>query len=324
MLRNSSPHNCVCICVLSALLLIGMIGATGLNAQVATATILGTVTDSSGAAVAGAMITVKNTDTGVTNTTVTDSQGRYTVPALIIGTYEVDVEAAGFKKSLHGGISLTVGSEVVVDAALEVGTIQQTVTVESAMCLHVETTSSTVSTLVEQKQLTDLPLNGRNYQSLVALAPGVLPVAAGQGGNQAKYAIGGSRLAVQEYLLDGSDTINFWGNATGSGALGTALGIDSLAEFNLLMNNYSAQYGGAGAVMNATTKSGTNSFHGTAYEFIRNSAIEASNNYLPSAFPLTPTALDRNQFGISTGGARQERQGFLFRELRRFPAAYIQ
>ena len=315
MLKNWCVQRRFYVCALSVLLLIGVIGVAGLNAQTAgTATVQGTVTDASGAAVAGAMVTVKNTDTGVTNMTVTDNQGRYTVPELIIGNYEVDVEATGFKKNVHGGIVLSVGAVTVVDAPLEVGTVSQTVTVESDVS-HVETTSAAISSLVEQKQLVDLPLNGRDIVNLVALEPGVVPTAATGGsfyGNQSNNAIGGYRPSGTAYLLDDTYTLGWWGHAPGNGSTGTTLGIDSIAEFQTLTNTYSAQFGGAGAAVNQSSKSGTNSFHGTAYEFIRNTAVEAENLYTPTATPLPAPVLYRNQFGASIGGPIKKNKMFFF------------
>ena len=280
------------------------------HAQALKATILGVVTDSSGAAVAGANISVKNTGTGIVRTARTDDQGRYNVPDLEIGAYEVDVEKSGFREVAHGGIDLTVGSQVVVDAVLQVGASEQTVTVEGQVS-QVDTTSSALGSLVEGTQLRELPLNGRNYTQLLTLAPGVqTSVYAGgaTSGRGAQYSVSGSRTFGQAFLLDNTDIADFFGHGVGAGSTGTSLGIDAIAEFQVLTGTYSAQYGGSGAVLNAVSKSGTNSFHGSAFEFLRNSAIQTRNYFDP---PSTPP-FRRNQFGGSVGGPIKRDKAFFF------------
>ncbi len=284
-----------------------------LNAQ-ATATIVGTVTDSSGAAIANATVQVKNSGTGVTQNAITDAQGRYRAPDLIIGTYEVQASNPGFQTVVHRGITLTVGAEPVVDFSLPVGQAQQTVTVEGEAS-QVETQSTAVGSVVETKQIVDLPLNGRNFTQLLTLNPGVtqvLPGAPGAGssfyGNGTKYSIAGSRPSGQAYLLDDQDMNNFWNNGPGAGGLGTALGVEAIAEFQTLTNTYSAQYGGNGAVVNATSRPGTNAFHGSAFEFLRNNDLE-SRNFFDGASPPT---FRRNQFGGSIGGPIKKDKIFFF------------
>ena len=284
--------------------------SNGTRAQALKATILGVATDSSGAAIPGATISVKNMGTGIVRTTASDDQGRYNVPDLDIGTYEVDVEKAGFKRIAHGGIELTVGSQVVVDAALQVGGSEQTVTVEGQVT-QVDTTSSSLGSLVESTQMRELPLNGRNYTQLLSLAPGVQTsyyTGSGLSGKGAQYSVSGSRTFGQAFLVDNTDISDFFGHGVGAGSTGTTLGVDGIAEFEVLTNTYSAQYGGSGAVLNAVSKGGTNNFHGSAYEFLRNSAIQTRNYFDP---PSTPP-FRRNQFGGSVGGPIKKDKAFFF------------
>jgi len=158
--------------ILLGLLMLGWMGVQHLQAQATTATVLGTVTDPSGAAVGDAAVQVKNVGTGIAQTTTSDSAGRFRVPDLGLGDYEVQASKPGFQTVVHKGITLTVGSESVVDFSLQVGQQQQTVTVEGQVS-QVETTSAAVGSLIESTQMRDLPLNGRNYTSLLALAPAV-------------------------------------------------------------------------------------------------------------------------------------------------------
>ena len=267
ILRKLANYGALCAWILWSLA-----GVTRLNAQ-ATATIVGTVTDSSGAAIANATVQVKNSGTGVTQNAITDAQGRYRAPDLIIGTYEVQASNPGFQTVVHRGITLTVGAEPVVDFSLPVGQAQQTVTVEGEAS-QVETQSTAVGSVVETKQIVDLPLNGRDFTQLLALNPGVTQIAPGAPGagstfygNGTKYSIAGSRPSGQAYLLDDQDMTNFWNNGPGAGGLRTALGVEAIAEFQTLTNTYSAQYGGNGAVINASSRPGTNGFHGSAFDF---------------------------------------------------------
>jgi len=190
--RNFNAQRVVWFC---ALLLIWQLGITRVEAQGTAATILGTVTDPSGAAVAGAAISVRNVATGIIQNTVSDGQGRYRVPELPVGDFEVTAMNAGFSTVVHSGITVTVGAQIVVDFSLPVGQQQQTVTVQGEAS-QVETTTAAVSNLVESTQMRELPLNGRNFSQLITLSPGVVSVpATGSnffgGGNT--YSVSGSR-----------------------------------------------------------------------------------------------------------------------------------
>ncbi len=305
-----------CVVAFVPALFLCLIGAGGLMAQV-TATISGTVMDSSGAVVSGANVEVRNEGTGISQTTSTDPQGRYRVPELPIGDYDVHASAAGFQNVVRAGITLTVGAQIVVDFTLPIGQAQQTLTVEGQVSA-VETNSTAVGNLIEPTQMRELPLNGRNFESLLDLAPGVTPVPATTGvfgafyGTQENYSVSGSRPEGQLFLLDDTNTADFFNHGTGSGALGTSLGIEGIAEFQTLTNTYSAQFGGNGAVVNAVTKSGSNAFHGSAYEFLRNSALDARNFFDTSNPGGGPPEFRRNQFGGSLGGPIKKDKMFFF------------
>ena len=304
------------------LLMLGFVASGTLYAQGSTASVLGTVTDSSGAVIPNASVQVKNVGTGQTQQASADAQGRYTVADLPIGNYEAQASAQGFQTVVRRGITLTVGAQSVVDFSLAVGQAQQTVTVEATVS-QVDTVSTAVASYVEQKQINDLPLNGRNFTDLVALAPGVSTGSQiGNGGANLLYgvennfSVSGARSEGQAYLLDNTDVQGFWNHGSGSGVMGTTLGIEAIAEFSLLTNTYSAQFGGNGAVVNSASKSGTNTLHGSAYEFLRNSALDARNFFDGSKVP----PFRQNQFGGSLGGPIKKDKLFFFvndEELRR-------
>jgi hypothetical protein len=279
-----------------------------------TATVVGTVTDSSGAAVVGATVQAKNVGTGGIQTAMTDAQGRYRIPNMNIGRYDIDASNPGFQPVVRPNITLTVGSEPVVDFTLQVGQAQQAITVQGDVSL-VETQSAAVGALVESTQMRELPLNGRNYTQLIALEPGVTQIVTGApaagssfAGNGVKYTIAGSRPSNTVWLLDGQDLLGWWRNVPGAGGLGSALGVEAIAEFQLLTNTYSTQFGGNGAVVNASSRSGTNDFHGSAFEFLRNNVMEARNFFDRNS----PPAFRRNQFGGSIGGPIKKDKIFVF------------
>ncbi|MGA9882189.1 MAG: carboxypeptidase regulatory-like domain-containing protein [Candidatus Acidiferrales bacterium] len=282
-----------------------------------TGNIAGTVTDASGAVIAAAQVVVTNTATGASQTLISNDQGRYNAPDLVVGPYQVQASKSGFQTVLQKNVSVTVGSQLVVNLSLPVGQAQETVTVESAVS-QVETQSTAMSSLVTPQQMVDLPLNGRNYSQLLSLAPGVTPVAGGAGslyGNGESFSVAGARTEGEEFLLDDTNMVDFWDHEAGASTTGTSLGVEGIEEFTLLTNTYSAQFGGNGAVMNAVSKSGTNAFHGSAYEFLRNSALD-SRSYFdltppPALVPYKP-AFRRNQFGGSLGGPIKKNKLFFF------------
>src|SRR6266581_4464701 len=286
-------------------------GAAPLHAQGATAAISGTVLDPSGAAIAGASITVRNIGTAFTRTVLSDDQGRYIARELPIGEDEVQGSLAGFQTVVRRGIVLTVGSRPVVDLQLPIGKTEETISVTGEIS-QVETTSSSLSSLVNQTQMRELPLNGRNFEQLILMAPGALSYPAGGSsalvGRAATYAISGSRPEGYAILLDGENIQDWWQRGTGAAVTGTSLGIEGIAEFQTLTNTYSAEFGGNGAVINSATRSGTNSFHGSVYEFLRNNALDARNFFEQKS----AAQFRRNQFGTSVGGPVKPDKAFFF------------
>jgi Carboxypeptidase regulatory-like domain len=276
-----------------------------------TATIAGRVTDPSNAAVPAATLTIKNTATAATQTVQTDEQGRYTVSDLPIGPYQVTVSKPGFQNAVRNGLTVTVGSAPVIDFQMTVGQASESVTI-SAEVSQVETTTSAVSSLVNQTQMRELPLNGRDWEQLILLAPGVATYP--EGGSSAltsvanAYSISGTRPEGYANTLDGEDVLNWWQRNAGGNVTGTSLGIEAIAEFQTLTSTYGAQYGGNGGAVNAVTKSGTNAFHGSAYEFFRNSDLDA-RGFFDGA---SPPPLRKNQYGASLGGPIKKNKVFFF------------
>lgn len=297
------------------LLLVVFFCASYASAQTQTATINGTATDPSGGAIAGAKVEATNVGTNAVSSGVTDSAGRYSIPALAVGTYNVQASSAGFKTVVHTGVVLSVGGSVVVDFSLPVGQITQTVNIEADVS-RVETTTSEVSTLISPQQMRDLPLNGRNFEQLLTLAPGVSTVGAALNavtgrlyGMMDNYSVAGSRPTGQMFLLDNTDIRDFWEHGTGSGYAGTSLGVEAIGEFQVLTNTYTAQFAGNGAVVNASSRAGTNDLHGGAYEFFRNNALDARDVVDPLS---GPPPFRRNQFGVDLGGPIKKDKLFFF------------
>ena len=300
--------------VVLALTLVFLIGGATIRllAQGTTGTILGSVTDSSGGLVPEANVQVTNVGTGATQIVSSDTQGRYRVVDLAVGQYDVQSTKQGFQTVVHKGITLDAGANVVVDFALPVGQVTQSIMVESNVT-QVETTSSAISTVVEPTQMRDLPLNGRNFEELILLAPGA-SVSQGSGAQHTSFvgtgnyfSISGSRTSGQGEFLDGTDIQNYQDRGAGSGILGTSLGVDAISEFQLLTNTYSARYGGNGGVVNAVTRSGTNDLHGSVYEFFRNSALDARN-----FGDIQKQPFKKNQFGGTLGGPIKKDKMFFF------------
>jgi Carboxypeptidase regulatory-like domain len=286
-----------------------------LQAQAQTATISGTATDASGAALVGASVKATNSETNISQSTTTDQQGRYTIAQLAVGIYDIQATQSGFQTVIHKGVTLSVGASVVVDFSLPVGKISETVNVEGNVS-QVETTTSEVSTLISPQQMRDLPLNGRNFEQLITLAPGVSTVGAALNavtgrlyGMQDNYSVAGSRPTGQMFLLDDTDIRDFWEHGTGSGYAATSLGVEAIGEFQVLTNTYTSQFAGNGAVINATSRSGTNDLHGGAYEFFRNNVLDARDIVDPAS---GPPPFRRNQFGGDLGGPIKKDKLFFF------------
>jgi hypothetical protein len=292
-----------------------LVSSSGVSAyaQLTTGTINGTVTDASGAAVPGATITTRNTETGVARDTVSGPTGRYEVPNLPSGTYEVTATMAGFQTINRTGIELTVGRNAVVDLALQVGNVTEQVTV-TGEASRVETTTATVTQLVTERQVEDLPLNNRDLTQLTYLQPGVIRSPAGHGvfgGQGDKITVAGSRGTQNLYLLDGVSNTDISNNP--QGASGAYIGAETVREFQIVTNNYSAEYqSAAGGIVSAVTKSGTNDLHGSLFWTLRNDNLDVPR-WEDNAFNGGEQGeFKRNQFGGSLGGPIVKDHTFFF------------
>jgi hypothetical protein len=294
------------------MLLLVMAGCIGANAQV-TAAISGKVEDSEGGAVEGAAITVTSVETGATRTATTDQKGNYTVFSLPLGAQEVKAEKKGFQAALRTGVSLKVGQQAVVNLRLEVGGLTQQVTVSEENPL-VNTTTSQTSGVVDERDVKDLPLNGRSFDDLIALNPGAVNYALKSANtstsNGNTFTVAGRRPADNIVLWNG---IEYTGSSqlaiTPGGVSGELLGIDAVREFNVLTDTYPAEYGKrSGAQVTVVTQSGTNALHGSVFEFLRNSRLDAKNYFDQGTIP----PFRRNQFGGALGGPLKRDKLFVF------------
>ncbi len=305
-------------CLLLASILVLLL-STPTRAQVVGATVSGSITDPRGDAIPNAKVSAKNLATGVSTTTTTNATGAFSIANLNPADYEISANAAGFSTAVTK-VTLTVGAKQEVNLALKVGQVTQIVEVTGA-APSVETTNSTISAEVDSTTVRELPLNGRDWASLATLQPGVAGVRTHEEIQQvgsharglgAQLSIDGMRPTQNSYRLNGV-FINDYSNAGPGNVLGGNLGVDAIQEFSVLTSNFSAEYGyTSGGVVNAITKSGTNQFHGTAFEFIRNSALDARNFFENSPVILPKSAFRRNQFGASGGGPIKKDKIFIF------------
>jgi hypothetical protein len=306
-------------CTLFVILCITCLCASQARAQVSGATLAGTVTDSSGGVIPNAQVSITDVSTGVTRNVISDSAGLYTAPNLLPGTYEIRVTAMGFSTQVQKGITLTVGAQQALDIKMQVGQMSQTVEVTTE-APTVELTSSTLSAVVNATTVRELPLNGRSWTDLATLQPGVNAIqtqpsfaTGGDRGNRgfgSEITISGMRPQSNNYRLDGI-SLNDYSNGAPGSVLGGNLGVDAIQEFSVLTSNYSAEYGKtAGGVVNAISRSGTDAFHGDAYEFLRNSVLDAKNFFDSHANPIPE--FRRNQFGGSAGGPIIKGRTFIF------------
>jgi Carboxypeptidase regulatory-like domain/TonB-dependent Receptor Plug Domain len=314
--REKSAKRFVSCCVTAvvSLLLVGT--CVRLGAQVVGASLSGTLTDSSGAVIASGRVEATNPGTGGTTSATTNSEGFYTIPNLAPGTYDVEVSAPGFAKQVQKGVTLTVGQSQLLNLSLSVGQVTQEVSVTSE-APTVNLADSSMGGVTLQQEVVDLPLNGRSWTDLANLQPGVYAIKTQPSlsirdrfnrGYGDQLSISGARPQQNLYRLDGV-SINDPSNGAPGSVLGGNLGVDAVAEFSVLTTNYSTEYGRAsGGVINAITRSGTNAFHGDAYEFLRNSALDARNYFDPANIP----PFRRNQFGASAGGPIRKNKTFFF------------
>ena len=256
---------------------------TAAVAQVATGSIVGTVVDASGQVVPGAQVTVREVNRNTTTTLTTDAAGVYTAPFLVPGTYEVSVELQGFRSWIRRAIVLQVNDRLRIDASLEVGTLTESTTVQAESPL-VRTDSSEVGTVIEEVAIKELPLNGRNFATLVYLAPGITPGQAGENLSGAStfnprgasnFNALGSQANSNAWLIDGIDNNEFTFNT-----VIVAPSVEQVREFKVLSGVFSAEFGRGAGVVSVSTKSGTNQLHGTAFEFLRNDAFDARNFFV--------------------------------------------
>jgi hypothetical protein len=293
------------------------LAAVGAVAQTSTARMSGVVTDSSGGVLPGAEIVVRNTGTGLTRSMKTNERGRYVAAELPPGSYEITATMEGFDSLLRSGITLAVGDDAPVNLAMQVGSVTTQVTVTGEAPL-VNTTSSGVSGVVEEKRITELPLNGRDFAQLTLSQPGALNVrtaaaATASKGYGTRVSLSGSRPMDTGWTLDGTN-INSVGNfATPGSAAGVVLGVDAIREFRVVTGGgYSAEYGGySGGVVQMVTKSGTNQFHGTAFGLHRNDNFDA-NAWESNKGNKDKPEFRRNQFGGSIGGPIRQDKFFFF------------
>ena len=284
-----------------------------LRAQVAAA-ISGHVEDPSGVGVSAATVTVKSLETGDVRTVTTDATGNFRVLSLALGLHEVKIEKTGFKAAVRTGINLEVGQDAVVSLRLELGEIAQAVTVTGDAPL-VNTTTSSVSGMVGEQAVKELPLNGRSFDNLITLNPGAINYTAMKSANTTtsdgnSFSVAGRRPGDNLFLWNG---IEYTGASqlavTPGGVSGYMLGIDAIREFNVLTDTYNAEYGKrAGAQVVVVTQSGTNALHGTVFEFLRNSALDKPGYFDQGVVP----PFRRNQFGGALGGPLKKDRLFLF------------
>ena len=278
-------------------------------AQATAAVLFGTVADSSGAVVPGVTFRITNQETGLSRTVQSNNVGGYRAPQLPAGLYEVEASLSGFQTQIKR-LQLTVGQEGEVNFLLAVGPTEQRVEVTETVPL-VQSTTSQISGIVGEREIRELPLNGRSFQELALLQPGVKFAlqsdASVFGGRGQKISINGNRFNATSFLLDGTN-INDTMNRTPASVAGTLAGVETVREYQVLTNTFQAQYGRLPAgVINAVTKSGTNEFHGTAFAFLRNSALDARNFFDPRIPPFR-----RNQFGGVFGGPIRRNRTFFF------------
>jgi carboxypeptidase family protein/TonB-dependent receptor-like protein len=295
--------------VMACAMLAMMLGATSSRAQTFRGSILGTVTDTTGAAVSGATVTIHNVETGIDRITTSSVDGSYLIPELPIGNYNVTVELNGFQKLVTNGIAVDIGAMRRVDVVLKPGQLSQQVVVSGENVPVVETSTDTLGGSFQNTQVEDLPINGRDYTKLLIMVPGTAGEPNGGGDSPGSYGLfssNGSRGRSNNYLLDGTDMNDGYRNlpAINQGGVfgvpGTILPEDSIQELSV-ESNFGAEYGrNAGAVVNIVTKSGGNDFHGSAFEDFRNAVLNARNFFNTTAQPKD--AFRNNQFGGAIGG----------------------
>jgi outer membrane receptor protein involved in Fe transport len=285
-----------------------MLTCLSLSAQQITGNIRGTVTDPSGAVIQGASVTARQAETGLSRMTTTDREGNYVLLELPVGHYSLQVASKGFEEYVHDGITLNVDETASVSPHLAVGSEKQQVLVNGDAQL-IEPTVTSMGKVVQQQELEDLPLNGRNFSQLGLLQPGVVPLTPGlaeAGGglrDGQAYAVNGQRPESNSFLIDGANNFN---GVDGGFVLKPP--VDAISEFRIITHSANAEFGGSlGSTTNIITRSGTNQLHGTLWEFLRNDAVDANNYFAPIKEPLK-----QNQFGATVGGPIKKDKTFIF------------
>src|SRR6202045_2139488 len=315
-MKSETAYTKFVAALVTLLLLLLSFPAGRLKAQVVGGTISGTVSDKSGAVVANATVSVKNLATGVATAVQTNVQGLYSIPNLLPGNYQQTVSASGFETAIRNGIVLTVGSQMASNIEKKVGSANETVEVKD-LPPDLQLESSTISYSTNSQTIVELPLNARSWTDLATLQPGVSTIHAMANvsstdrlgrGYGVELSVDGGRPQQNNYLLNGISINDYTNQAPGS-VLGGNLGVDAVSEFSVLTSNQGAEYGRtSGGVISAITRTGTNRFHGSAYEFLRNSALDARNYFDPAA--IAP--FRRNQFGLPAGDPIKKDKTFIF------------
>ncbi len=283
-----------------------LVACTGIvTAQVTSGTILGTVRDKSGSAISGAQVTITETDKGTSQQLTTDEEGNYISPFLIPGTYSVMIEKSGFRKQLRTGLVLQVDQKARVDIEMEVGDVSETTNIVAQVPL-VHSESAELGAVIEERAVRELPLNGRNFATLVYLVPGITPGQAGENlsgastfnpRGAANFNALGHHANSNAWLIDGIDNNEYTFNT-----VIVTPSIESVREFKVLAGTFSAEFGRGAGVVSVSTKSGSNDFHGTVFDFLRNQVLDARNVFATrQAVPVKPP-FRRNQFGAAIGG----------------------
>ena len=313
MSRNTTLMSLISFCLL-------LVISGPVYGQLNTGTLSGTATDLTGGVLPGVTITVTEVETGQVRTTITGDEGRYQASSLAVGTYQLAAELVGFQTLVQDGIELTVGSTRVLNIVLSPGNISERVTVTADAAL-VETTTTSVGDLVNERQIADLPLNGRDYVQLAVMQQGVFKTRLTREynvhrGAGTQLSINGARTDQNLFIQDGTNTNDFF-NMTPGGVTGDSLGVEAIKEFKVITHNFSAEYGQAGgAIITTVSKSGTNELHGNVFEYHRNSALDARNFFDRNPDnPLErskPPNFVKNQFGFTIGGPIVADQTFFF------------
>ncbi len=299
--------------IMSRIILLASFSICSVMAQVNTSTIAGLVRDDTGSIVPNAKVQITMIDTGQQRETTSNVSGEFVVPQLGPGSYRLNVSATGFQTSIVEGLTLNIAERAVVNVTLKVGQVNETVTIEASTIPLLEVETASLGQIINRKAIADLPLNGRNYITLGALSPGVMPqlpsstgpasfVASTTQRSDRSLLVGGQRESSTSYLYDGVEMRN---PRIGDSSITPSL--DAVQEFKIQRNFFQAEFGNSPAIINVASRGGTNSFHGSAFHFLRNNAMDARNFFSPTVEPFK-----RNQYGVAGGGFLKKDKLFFF------------